>query len=186
VRLAAMAAVESILVHIERGLTLVMFAAMSVLVLAGIVFRLTNMTVPWTNELAQYCLVWLVFVGANLGAYGREHVALTILTDRLSSRQRWAWGLAAQFAFLVFCGYLVVVGFRFVAFELAMGGRTVSLPFDIPKYLISAILPLSFLGGCVHLVRQLVCDWRAGTVSARPVSSVTEGGGSPHETRGEE
>ena len=152
----------------ERLVTLTTFAAMSLLVLAGVTFRLAGVAVPWTNELSQYCLVWLVFTGANLGIHGREHVALTLLTDRLSSRYQWAWGIVARLCFLVFCGYLGVVGFRLVAFQRAMGGTTVSLPVDVPTYVISSILPLSFLAGVVHLVRQVAEDWRPREIVATP------------------
>ena len=72
-------AVERVVVPVETALTLILMVAISVCVLAGIVFRLLSITAPWTNELAQNLLVWLMFVGANLGIYYREHVAVTIL-----------------------------------------------------------------------------------------------------------
>ena len=149
-------AVERVVVPVETALTLILMIAMSVFVLAGIVFRLLSITVPWTNEMAQNLLVWLMFVGANLGIYYREHVAVTILPDRLNGRARTIVLYAAQLGFLFFCLYIVISGTYFVYMQRIMGGTTFALPIDVPKYLLASILPLSFLAGTLHLLRELL------------------------------
>jgi TRAP-type C4-dicarboxylate transport system permease small subunit len=149
-------AVERVVVPVETALTLILMIAMSVFVLAGIVFRLLSITVPWTNEMAQNLLVWLMFVGANLGIYYREHVAVTILPDRLNGRARTIVLYAAQLGFLFFCLYIVISGTYFVYMQRIMGGTTFALPIDVPKYLLASILPLSFLAGALHLLRELL------------------------------
>ena len=149
-------AVERVVVPVETALTLILMVAMSVCVLAGIVFRLLSIAVPWTNEMAQNLLVWLMFVGANLGIYYREHVAVTILPDRLHGRARTVVIYAAQLGFLVFCVYIVISGTYFVNMQRMMGGTTFALPIDVPRYLLASILPLSFLAGTLHLLRELL------------------------------
>ena len=152
----ALKPIERVVVWIERALTLVLMVGMGVFVLAGIVFRLLSVTVPWTNELAQILLVWLMFVGANLGTYYREHVGVTILPDRLHGTARAVALYAIQIGFIVFCVYIVIAGTQLVSMQMKMGGTTFALPVDVPRYLISCILPLSFLAGSLHLVRELL------------------------------
>lgn len=152
----AFLAFERLIVHVERAMIFVTFLGMSFFVFAGIVFRLANWTVPWTNEAAQLILIWLMFAGANLGTYYREHVGVTLLPDRLRGRARLAVLLFIQFAVLVFSVYVLVAGIRFVDLQQMMGGTTFSLPYDIPKYVIALILPISFFAGTVHAIHHLV------------------------------
>jgi TRAP-type C4-dicarboxylate transport system permease small subunit len=58
--------------------------------------------------------------------------------------------------FLAFCVYIVWTGFMLVNMQVTMGGTTFALPIDVPRYLISLMLPISFLAGTLHLVCQLL------------------------------
>jgi TRAP-type C4-dicarboxylate transport system permease small subunit len=149
-------AIERVIVRFERSMVFVTFVGMSFFVLAGIVARLGSLTIPWTNEAAQLILVWLMFMGANLGTYYREHVGVTLLPDMLHGRARLAVVLFIQLAILVFSLYVLVAGIEFVNLQKMMGGTTFSLPYDIPKYLIALILPISFFAGTIHAIHHLI------------------------------
>ena len=154
--MTALARVERVVVRIESMLLLVLMLGIGLFVAAGIVFRLLSISVAWTNEAAQLLLVWLMFVGANLGTYYREHVGVTILPDRLHGRARAIVLYAIQVTFIAFCVYIVWTGILFVRMQFDMGGTTFALPIDVPRYLISLILPVSFAAGTLHLVRELL------------------------------
>src|SRR5207245_5962187 len=110
----ALKSIERVVVWIESALLFILMLGMGALVMAGIVFRLSSISVAWTNEAAQLLLVWLMFVGANLGTYYREHVAVTILPDRLHGRARALVLYAIQLGFIAFCVYIVWAGFLLV------------------------------------------------------------------------
>jgi len=152
----ALLLVDRAIARVEQVVILISFLGMAFLVLAGIIARLGNIALPWTNEAAQLLLVWLIFTGANLGTRHREHVGVTLLPDAFSGRARSALLFFAKFAVVVFCAYVVVAGIQFVQMQKMMGGTTFSLPIDIPKYLVALILPLSFFGGAVHAIRSLL------------------------------
>jgi TRAP-type transport system small permease protein len=167
-------AIERCVVRVERALVLVLFLGMSTFVFAGIVFRILKVTAPWTNEVSQLFLVWLMFVGANLGTYYREHVGVTILPDRMHGRSRIILVYAAQLALIIFSAYILIAGTQFVLMQKAMGGTTFSLPIDIPTYLISLVLPLSFLFGTLHGVRELI-EMDASSPRAGPIEAALAG-----------
>jgi TRAP-type C4-dicarboxylate transport system permease small subunit len=148
--------IERVVVPTEKGLVLILMLGVSLSVGAGIVFRLMSITVPWTNELAQNLLVWLMFIGANLGIYYREHMAVTLLPDHLQGRARTIVIYASQVGFLIFCVYIVISGTFFVVQQRMLGGSTFALPVNIPKYVLAMVLPLSFLAGTLHLLRELL------------------------------
>lgn len=83
-------------------------AALSLVILMfGITFDvvtryITKASVPGVLELAESCLVVSIFLGLPLAAVRGEHVAVTLLTDRLNAR--WArvcafvaWAVTAMF-----------------------------------------------------------------------------------------
>ena len=152
----ALRTIERAVVWIESALLFVLMLGIGCFVMAGIVFRVLSISVAWTNEAAQLLLVWLMFVGANLGTYYREHVGVTMLPDRLHGRARAIVLYSIQLTFIVFCAYIVWTGVLFVNMQIAMGGTTFALPIDVPRYLVSLILPLSFTAGTLHLVRELL------------------------------
>ncbi len=154
--LAVLVPIERVVVVIERAFTLILISGMALFVLAGIVCRILYLTAPWTNEVAQIFLMWLMFVGANLGTYYREHVGVTLLPDSLHGTARAIVVYAAHIGFLVFCVYIIVSGIQLVHIQYQMGGATFSLPVDVPRYMLSAILPVSFLAGTLHLVCELL------------------------------
>lgn len=148
-------AFELYVVRVEQALTFVTLFGMVLCIGLGIVFRLTGISVPWTNEAAQIFLIWIMFIGANLGFYYSEHVGMTAFVDMLNRKGRYVFLLLVQICLIAFCLYTVIVGGWFVSFQRMMGGTTISLPFDLPKYVIAMVLPISFLAGLYHLVLQL-------------------------------
>lgn len=45
----------------------------------------------WTEEISRYLFVWLVLVGSAYVSAGNNHLALTVLTDRLGTRTFDIW-----------------------------------------------------------------------------------------------
>ena len=45
---------------------IVMLTVMSVVVFAQVVFRLAHASIPWSEEVSKYLLIWCTFLGAAL------------------------------------------------------------------------------------------------------------------------
>lgn len=53
-------------------------------VCAGIVWRsVLNDALPWANELARFCLVWIAFLGSPVVLRRNGHVALDVIVESL-------------------------------------------------------------------------------------------------------
>jgi TRAP-type C4-dicarboxylate transport system permease small subunit len=148
--------IDAAVVNIEKGMIILLFLGIAILVGAGIFARLTWLVLPWTNEAAQILLVWMIFIGANLGTHFREHVGVTILPDILDGRLQVVVFVLIRICIFGFSAYVVWAGWNFVSFQKMVGGTTFSLPWDIPKYLIALVLPMSFFAGCLHVLTDLL------------------------------
>jgi C4-dicarboxylate transporter DctQ subunit len=87
-----------LLVALESIAVVAMIAAILAIATIQVVSRYVfNTSVQWTEELAQLCLVWLVFIAAGLVSSQDAHVTIRVLGGALGPRGR---RLLAGFAYL--------------------------------------------------------------------------------------
>lgn len=67
--------------RIAAGLVLMFVFA---IVLLNVIARSMGAPIIWADELAIYGMAWAAFIGACCGLSGRNHIALTLLSDALS------------------------------------------------------------------------------------------------------
>ena len=137
--------------------------ALAVLVQVLVRFVLTavgiNISAPWTEEIARYTLIWMVFLGAGVGCRRAQMIALEFLVRRLPARIgvpiRYAT-IALSIAFFVL---LIGVGLPFV--EL---GRTETSPvMNVEKSIVYWALPVGaglMILNSLALVLETVLDRR--------------------------
>lgn len=93
---------------------------MSVAVMAQVTVRFVltavglNISAPWTEELARYCLIWMVFLGAGVGVRHAQMIALEFLVTSLPK----VLGQTVRYGVIVlsiaFFAMMVWVGLEFV------------------------------------------------------------------------
>lgn len=73
-----------------------------------------NISAPWTEELARYTLIWMVFLGAGIGVRHARMIALEFGIRKLPARA----GIPIRYAVMVLCmaffGLLFSVGIDFL------------------------------------------------------------------------
>lgn len=80
-----------------------------VLTAAGI-----NISAPWTEELARYTLIWMVFLGAAVGVRHARMIALEFGVRKLPSRAGVPIRYAVMILSMAFFGLLFWVGLDFI------------------------------------------------------------------------
>ncbi|MCG8548645.1 MAG: TRAP transporter small permease [Alphaproteobacteria bacterium] len=122
---------------------LLLLAATCITVFLQVVFRyVIGIAVPWTEELARYLCVWMVFLGAAAVAARDEHIKVLFLLDRLTPRGRDAL-LLATFALCAAFDVIVLLGsIRLV--QLNWGQLATTLPVSVGVLYLSLLLFASF------------------------------------------
>ncbi|HEY8607808.1 MAG TPA: TRAP transporter small permease [Noviherbaspirillum sp.] len=140
--------IEKLFLAANRWIVIAMMAAMVVMVFANVVSRYVwNYSFIWAEELSQYLMVWITFLGAGLALREGRHVAVELLQDRLPVRTRaWVRHLVAALI-IVFLLALVVLGFQFALFAWEQETPVMNIPLGIP-YL---AVPLGALLLLVHI-----------------------------------
>lgn len=80
-----------------------------VLTAAGI-----NISAPWTEELARYTLIWMVFLGAGLGVRHARMIALEFLIRKLPRAVGVPLRYGVTLLTIAFFALLIRVGLQFV------------------------------------------------------------------------
>ena len=100
-----------------------------------------SMAAPWTEELARYFMIWIIFLGAGLACRHAQLIALEIVVQRLPA----ALGKAVRYmAIASSIGFYVLMLFLGMEF-LEFGGIESSPVLGIPKNWVYWSMPVGFM-----------------------------------------
>ena len=114
---------------------------LAVIVALQVISRLVKVSLPWTEELARFLIVWLTFLGCTLAIYRKGHLAVNFLVEMMPRKLQRAVNLFTRLVMLVFFTLLIVYGVRLSA--LSMNNMSVSLNWSMG--VVYAVLPFSAL-----------------------------------------
>jgi len=131
-------AVNKIIIYIIT----VLFGAMSIASFLQVVFRyVLKLPLPWSEELARFLFVWVVFLGSAVAVKEKAHVGLEYFVDLLEiSKRRIVYALA-----YILCMFMSLIvaknGFTVVKSTLVQ----LSPAMQVPMGYVYFAIPLGFL-----------------------------------------
>ena len=140
---------ERYLVAANRAIVFAMMAVMATLVFVNVVARYVfNFSIIWTEEVSQYLMIWIAYLGAGLALREGRHVAVEMLQDRLPTALGRRLRMAVGGLVLIFLGVVTVLGFQFAAFVWSQETPVLSISLGIP----SLAIPIGTLLFALHLI----------------------------------
>jgi TRAP-type C4-dicarboxylate transport system permease small subunit len=140
---------ERHLVAANRAIIFIMMAVMATLVFVNVVARYVfNFSIIWAEEVSQYLMIWIAYLGAGLALREGRHVALEMLHDRLPLALSRGVRMAIGGVLLVFLGSVTVLGFQFAVFVWNQETPVLNISLGIP----SLAIPIGTLLFAIHLV----------------------------------
>jgi len=138
-----------------EALNAVVLLCMFVIVMLSVVFRVV-VAVPasWTEELAQYTLIFLAFIGAAAVMRDERHIAITVFADRLRRGPRRVLNIVNRLLMLPF-----FVIFAIGAFDNMRMNWEVELP-TVAWMTIGYMYLVVFLSGLVMIFYLLMNLYR--------------------------
>ena len=150
-------------------------ATITVIVALGVFFRFVlNNSLPWTEEVAKFVMVWLAFIGAPVVLKEGGHIAIDVVPTRLPSPLGPIVMMLIQVVVMVVLGVLVFQGWALAWNALPQVAATV----DISLFYIFLAVPIgSALMLAVSL--ELLLRQLAAMVSpdAPPIEPASGAGG---------
>lgn len=127
---------------IDRAVEAVAVVVMLLLlatIVAGVVTRMLGRPLVWTDELAQYLLVWLGFLGWIIGTRRQSHIRIVTLIDRMPRALRIAFEIAAQLGIVTLAAIMIWNAGPLIRRNIDV--EAVTLPF--PTAMLYVLLPVA-------------------------------------------
>ena len=140
---------ERYLVAANRAIIFLMMAVMATLVFVNVITRYVfNFSIIWAEEVSQYLMIWIAYLGAGLALREGRHVAVEMLQDRLPKALGRRLRMAVGGLVFLFLGVVTVLGFQFAAFVWSQETPVLNISLGIP----SLAIPTGTLLFALHLV----------------------------------
>lgn len=118
---------------LNQGAIVFMAATMVVLVVTNVFCRyVLGFSLVWAEEVSQYLMVWVAFLGAGLALREGRHVAVEMLQERLPDGPRRATRWVILVAVLLFLLATAVLGAQFAWFARDMETPVLNISMAIP------------------------------------------------------
>jgi len=134
-----MASARTIVEGILEWVTILLMISLTVVVIVGVLFRLTGNSLSWYDEVASVQLAWITYYGAALAALKRRHIGFDTVLLALPLRIRMAALVLAEGIVIGFFVLLAWAGFEVV--QVLEGMRLVSLTW-VPVQLTQSVIPI--------------------------------------------
>ncbi len=85
----------------------VLLLSLLAVVVLGVFFRQINQPLAWSDELAQYLLVWTGFTGWIIAARRRSHIRITVFAAKLPRPAQAVLEIVTQVSIIVFAAILL-------------------------------------------------------------------------------
>ncbi|HNU10997.1 MAG TPA: TRAP transporter small permease [Rubrivivax sp.] len=138
-------------VRLAEWIVIITFTVMVVVTIAQVAGRyVLSYSLPWADELARYCLVWMVFIGMVVTFARGAHITADVLRDRYRGRVGLVMLTLIDVANAVLFVALLYGGLKLM--QMAATQMTPGL--GISKSWIYAALPLGSVLMLWELLRQ--------------------------------
>lgn len=138
--IGGLARINGVLLEACRILCIVLVGSIAGVLAAGVFWRyVLQDSLSWSDEVAKYLMVWLVFAGAPIAMRMGDHVAISILPNLLPARLRAAFMAALTVIVISFC---LVLGYYSFLFAWNGWGQIAISVGRLPLFWIFVSVPL--------------------------------------------
>jgi TRAP-type C4-dicarboxylate transport system permease small subunit len=125
--------VERAFVALNRWLVILLMGSMATLVFVNVIARYVfNDSIIWVEELTQYQMIWITYLGAGLALREGRHVAVDLFAEWLPQGLRRYVRVLVGLLMLAFLVTLAVLGFQIAAFTWNQETPVLNIPTGIP------------------------------------------------------
>jgi C4-dicarboxylate transporter DctQ subunit len=130
--------------RLEEAFMIVALAFMTLLTFLQIVLRYGFGTgLVWSLEATTYTFAWLVLIGMSYGVRTEAHIAVDLLTSRLTPSGARVFAAIALVCALAYCGLMIYGSAQFVDRLMTLGTDARDIP--LPRWVLTGIMPIAFV-----------------------------------------
>ncbi len=120
-----------------------------------VISRIFHFSIPVTEEIATYSLIWMTYIASIAVTAKGEHLTVDVLLNRYSPRARRVVRVFVDLMILTFCALLVIFGYQILQKPVIIKSRTPAL--QISRKWIYMSVPVTMAFNTVYMVYETVC-----------------------------
>ncbi|MEW9053266.1 MAG: TRAP transporter small permease [Neobacillus sp.] len=140
--------------HIEEVLLVLFSSVMVSVIFIQVVARMLDNSLSWSEELARYCFIWLVYLGISYGVKKNRHIKVDIVLLMLKDKGKIILNMISTLLFIVFCLFVIRYGYYIASQLLAFGQSSPAL--HIPMGLVYMATPIGMGLTLIRLIQNLI------------------------------
>lgn len=111
----------------------IMLLVMVIVVFLQVIFRFVlHSSLPWSEELSRYILVWISFLGASIGVRRGAHIGVEAVTNLLPYGLKKGVSFLATLCATVFFVLMVVYGYKILSIVRGQLSPAMEISMAIP------------------------------------------------------
>jgi len=156
--------------RLERSIGVLLLSTIVVSITVQVITRyLFGQPLVWVEELAGYCFLWGVFLGAAVGMKELRHIRIDTFVSGLATRPRALWR-ALTWGIATACCVIIAVQ-AWDIMDVESRSRTMSLPVDLPRHLFYSTPLFVCTVSITFTGLYLVCAELVRAFTGRPVDA---------------
>ena len=139
--------------NIEVYICVALMSVMAVLIFVQVIARYVfGSSLSWSEELARYIFIWLIYIGISYGCKLRKHIKIEAALKLFPKKVRPYVTILGDILFFAFCLYIIFTGYRYCGTTADLGKYSPAL--KIPFQYVYLSIPVGFT---LAAVRQIQC-----------------------------
>lgn len=141
--------------NLEKYLLVVLLSSTVILIAFQVFMRyVMENSLSWTEELARFLFIWMVYIGISYGVKERRHIRVDAALHLLSKKGQKLIRIFADVLFMVFCILIIKQGIL-VAMGLYNFGQT-SPALSIPMAYVYLASPMGLSLTVIRLLQNII------------------------------
>ena len=161
--------------NFEGYCCVVMLAAMSIIVFIQVVFRfILKASLPWSEEVTRYLLVWTTFMGGAYGVRQGSHIGVEAFMLLVPKKIRKVIGIFVMVCCLLLC--VVIVKFSWDLVLLIIARKQLSPALRMPMGYAYMAVPVGMSLFVVRYIQNIALTIRNFNKEDKPPAEFDHGG----------
>ncbi|MFZ3591302.1 TRAP transporter small permease [Bacillus sp. DJP31] len=145
--------------HVEEALLVLFSSVMVSVIFVQVIMRLLDSSLSWSEELARYCFIWMVYIGISYGVKKQRHIKVDVVLLLLKEKGQNILTIVSNVLFIIFALFVIRYGFD-ISLKLLSFGQT-SPALHIPMGIVYMATPIGISLTLIRLIQNLVKNIRA-------------------------
>ena len=146
--------------NLEKVLCVALLALMSIIIVVQVFFRyVLQNSLQWSEEIARYMFIWLIYIGISYGVKMDKHIAVDAVYSFLPKKVKPFYALIGYVIFLVFA--IIVVYYGVLVTANIAGSGQISNGAHVPMQYVYVAPVVGMILTIIRLVQRLVIMGKA-------------------------